>query len=106
MTTKITSVELSQATPGMILAAPVCDTAGNSLLLAGAELTEAMLASLARRGVELLQVADEVQLSDEELAAQRGEVAARLDFLFRHGDDHLMAALHETLLAYRLEGLR
>ena len=65
-----------------------------------------MLASLARRGVELLQVAEEVPLSQEELAAQREEIAVRLDFLFRHGEGQLMAALHETVLAYRLAGLR
>ena len=57
MTTKIRSLELSQAIPGMILAAPVCDPAGNSLLLEGAELTAPLLASLARREVIRVQVA-------------------------------------------------
>ena len=47
-----------------------------------------------------------MHLSLEELAAQRAEVAARLDFLFRHSGDRLMAILHETVLDYRLEDLR
>ena len=106
MTTKITTVELSQAIPGMILATPVCDSAGISLLLEGAELTAPLLASLARRGVARVQVQEVVQLSPEELAAQRALVTARLDYLFRNGDDRLMAVLHETVLDYRLENLQ
>jgi len=105
MTLKIKSVELSQAVPGMILAAPVRDAAGGELLAEGAELTAAMLASLARRGVMLLRIAEEEHLTQEELAARRAEVAERLNFLFRGGIDPLRAELHKIVLDYRLEGL-
>ena len=106
MPMKIRSLELSQAVPGMILAAPLCDAAGSHLLAEGAELTETMLASLTRRGVTVLQIAEEERLSAEELTARRAEVSARLDFLFRGGGDPLRADLHPTVLDYRLEGMR
>lgn len=97
---------LAQARPGMLLAVALCDGAGTELLAAGTELTETLLASLARRGVTHLQVAGEEQPTPAELAARRTAVAARLDFLFRKaGGDPLMAALRDALLAYRLEEL-
>lgn len=97
---------LAQTRPGMVLAVALRDGAGVEMLAAGAELTETLLASLTRRGVTHLQVAGDEQPSAEELAAQRTAVAGRLDFLFRKaGDDPLMAALRDALLAYRLEEL-
>lgn len=106
MPVKIRSLELSQATPGMILAAPLCDAAGSSLLAEGTELTATLLASLARRGVTLVRIAEEERLSAEELAVRRAAVSARLEFLFRGGDDPLRMALYKTVLDYRLESLR
>lgn len=94
---------LDQAQPGMLLAAEVCDPSGAVLLAAGAELTEALLPSLARRGVKQVQVEVEETLSPEELAARREETARRLDRLFRHeGDDPLMDRLKAAVLSYRL----
>lgn len=107
MTARVRSIPLQQALPGMVLAAPVCDAAGNGLLAVGTELTTVLLASLQRRGVAQLQVVEEETLGEAELALLREAVTERLAFLFRHGkDDALMSALHKAVLEYRLEGLR
>ncbi|MBS4099531.1 MAG: hypothetical protein KGZ83_22225 [Sulfuricella sp.] len=107
MVIKTRVISLPDALAGMVLAAPVRDSAGNDLLAAGTELTAALLASLLHRGVAQLQVAEDVPLSAAELAERRAAVVERLEFLFRHsGDDALMTALHTAILEYRLEGLR
>ena len=105
MTTKVSLIPLSHAEPGMILAANVCDAGGASLLAAGAELSQGMIASLQRRGVAHIQIAEEQEaLTPEQQAARQAEVVARVDAMFRHcGTDPLMAKLREVLLAYRLE---
>jgi len=106
MTTRVRAIPLSQATPGMVLAAAVCDPGGASLLAEGAALTHATIASLQRRGVARLQIAEEEILTPAQLAQRREEVSAGVAALFRQcGDDPLMAKLREALLAYRLESL-
>lgn len=90
----------------MCLAFEVCDPGGTVLLAAGAELTAALLPSLAKRGVKQVRVEVEEILSPEELAARREAVAQRLDRLFQHeGDDPLLERLKEVVLNYRLRGL-
>ena len=107
MTARIRSIPLQQALPGMVLAAPVCDVAGNGLLAVGTELTTDLLVSLQRRGVAQLQVVEEEPLGEAELALRRAAVTERLEFLFRHDkDDVLMSALHKAVLEYRLGGLK
>lgn len=106
MPMKIRSVDLSHATPGMILAAPVCDASGATLLAEGAELTASMLAALERREIIQLQIAEEELLTAEESAARRTAVYERLDFLFRGSDNPLKNTLHKILLDYRLEDLQ
>lgn len=97
---------LDQAQPGMCLAFEVCDPSGAVLLAAGAELTAALLPSLAKRGVKQVQVEVEETLSPEELAARREAVVRRLDRLFQHeGDDPLLDRLKEIVVSYRLRGL-
>ena len=104
---KVSHVPLAQAQAGMKLAADVCDAGGNSLLAAGAELTEGLIGSLQRRGVLHIQIAEDEVLTPEQLAARRAEVVAHVDAMFRKsGIDPLMAKLRETLLEYRLETLR
>lgn len=107
MIARVHSVSLQDAQPGMVLAAPVQDSAGNDLLAEGTELTAALLASLLRRGVASVQVVAEERLSETELASRRKMVAERLDFLFRNArGDALMENLHDAVLQYRLEQLR
>lgn len=106
MTTKARLIPLAQALPGMKLAADVCDAGGSSLLAAGAELTQGMIALLQRRGVAQVLIAEEEIPTPEQRAARRAEVAARVDAMFsKSGDDPLMAKLRQALLAYRLEAL-
>lgn len=105
MTTRL--ISLGDAEPGMTLAAPLCDNAGNILLAAGTELSGDLLASLKRRGVNQLQVVRKETLSEAQLAQRRDELTARIDFLFRHGGNNpLMGELRTVVLDYRLEELQ
>ena len=45
-----------QLEAGMVLAQDVCDAAGGRLLARGAELSDATIAALARRGIEHVMV--------------------------------------------------
>jgi hypothetical protein len=106
------SVELAleQAQPGMVLAAPLLDAHGATLLPAGAALTEATLAGLGRRGVERCVVVQEAgdaggapSAADlAERARQRELRQARLLQLFRHqSGNEGGAALLRLLADYR-----
>lgn len=104
---KMRAIPLSSAEPGMLLADEVRDAGGASLLAAGTELTQPMIASLQRRGVVRLLIAEVEILTPEQLAQRREEIKKRVAALFRHcGGDPLMARLRESLLAYRLEDLK
>lgn len=99
-------VAIDDAGAGMVLAAEVRDAQGNVLLAEGAALTEALLSALRRRGVESVRIEDD-GMSEEQLAAERERVAARLAHLFRkpHGGaaDKL---LREQVCAWRMEQLQ
>jgi hypothetical protein len=75
--------ELAQAQPGMELSDDLLDRQGQVLLPKGAVLTEAMLASLARHGVDMLPLAD---AGAEDQVTDPAVVQARLDHLFRNND--------------------
>ena len=101
------SIALEEANEGMALAAQVCDANGNLLLPAGAVLSAAMLAALARRGVGAVVVVgpplDEAGMAARE--AERERQCARLARLFRaSADQGASAQLLECLLAYRRNG--
>lgn len=97
---------LDQLTAGMVLAQDVCDASGGSLLNAGAELSDATIASLRRRGIGQVMVAVEEILTPEQCAARKAEIHARIEHLFRHaGDDPMLLKLRVTLLNFRLAGL-
>lgn len=70
---------LIDASPGMVLGDVLRDEKGNVLLAQGVVLTEAMLASLARHGVELLPIL----AARPEPAIDPAQVQARLDRVFR-----------------------
>lgn len=105
MSAKGRTVPLDEAVAGDELALDVCDSAGHTLLAAGASLSAGSIASLRQRGVAAVCIAQ--QFSAAELAAQRDAAAQRLDHLFRRTrEDPLMNRLHDAVLAYRLEQLR
>lgn len=80
---------LAVATPGMVLGDVLRDEKGNVLLAQGVVLTEGMLASLARHGVELLPILGAARAAP---AIDPARVQARLERVFRkherdnHGD--------------------
>ncbi len=76
---------LDDAEAGMVLANALLDAHGGTLLPKGAELTQSVLQSLHRRGVERLTVVDS-GVSDEELAKERERAEQRLAVLFRRAD--------------------
>lgn len=100
-------LSLDQALPGMRLATDVRDAHGAILLAAGSELSESLLASLRRRGIEQVNVAEEESLTAEELEARREVIRIRLAHLFRRaGEAEADCLLFEAMLDYRLEQLK
>ena len=96
---------LSDARPGMVLSDVLLDDRGNVLIAQGVVLTEAMLASLARHGVEALPI---VQAEPEAPVADPAAVQARLDMLFRGNDredldDWATGILRRYVEDYRLQ---
>ncbi len=82
MISRVLQLELEDVVAGMSLAETLFDAHGGVLLPQGTELTEGMLTSLRRRGVDQVQVLNE-DISEEELAAERERVELRLARLFR-----------------------
>jgi len=82
---------LAAVGPGMVLGDVLRDGKGNVLLAQGVVLTEGMLASLARHGVELLPILGAAR-AEAAVAIDPTQVQERLDRLFRkqerdnHGD--------------------
>jgi hypothetical protein len=95
---------LAAASPGMVLGDVLRDEKGNVLLAQGVVLTEGMLASLARHGVELLPILGIVHAAPP---IDPGRVQERLDRLFRknerdnHGD-WATGLLRQYIEDYRL----
>jgi len=78
-------LDLDQALPGMVLAAPLLDAHGGMLLPPGSALTTATLAALRRRGVERCVVQVEADAVDPAVRErERAQQVARLQQLFRH----------------------
>ena len=96
---------LAAVGPGMVLGDVLRDGKGNVLLAQGVVLTEGMLASLARHGVELLPI---LVAGRPEPAIDLVHVQERLDRLFRkherdnHGD-WATGLLRQYIEDYRLE---
>lgn len=95
---------LTQLQPGMKVAAAVADEAGRMLLPAGAELSEAIITGLGRRGIEQVGVELELPEDPAALAQRRQEVSERLGRLFRRaGEGEQTQALYQAVERYRLE---
>lgn len=96
---------LAAVSPGMVLGDVLRDGKGNVLLAQGVVLTESMLASLGRHGVELLPI---IGAARAETAIDPTQVQARLDRLFRkherdnHGD-WAAGLLRQYMEDYRLK---
>jgi hypothetical protein len=99
-------VALERLEAGMVLTQGVCDAGGGCLLAQGAELSDATIASLRRRGVDHAMVAVEEILTPEQRIAREAEVRERVKHLFRKaGDDLMLLKLRATLSQYRLAAL-
>ena len=95
------TISLAHARPGMQVALDVCGDHGVVLLAAGAVLSEATLAALARRGVDRVQITE--SLSPKQRAARMADIEQRLEVLFRNaGTDPLLGKLREVVREHRL----
>lgn len=96
------ALELDDALPGMTLQEPVLDGSGMPLLPAGTVLTESIITSLRRRGIDTLIILNEA-VSEAELKRERERVEKRLQILFRKvvpgGTSNALASI---VLAYKL----
>ena len=106
MTTAYQLIQLAQATPGMVLSDLLLDRQGQMLLPQGAVLTESVLASLGRHGVEMVPVL--LAGADAAPAPDQAAVQARLDHVFRrhergNDDDWATGILRQYVEDYRLE---
>lgn len=103
MKIRIKRIPIALAEAGMKIGAPVCNSQGNILLMAGVELSEAALHSLRRRNIVSISILIEECRSEVELSAERASILDRLNFLFRNaGND---SSLYHLILEYRMEKL-
>jgi len=99
-------LEPDEVEPGAVLFEEVRDAQGTVLLPAGTTLTEALLKSLRRRGVEALCIVND-EISEAELAAERERWKNRLAVLFRRCEsDTAGKTLMQYLIDYRVGELR
>lgn len=106
MISRYKEIELDDAEDGMVLCTQVLDHQGGVLLPKGALLTDALINSLRRRGIDAVHVVD-MAVSEDQLAEERERVRQRLAELFRV--PHAGAAgdmLREQMTAYRLNKLQ
>lgn len=107
MSIAIQLTPLRDARPGMVLSDVLLDANGSVLLAQGVTLTEAMLASLARHGVESLPIL-RADARQAEAIFDADAVQTRLDHLFRANvrDDHrdwASGILRRYIEDYRLQ---
>ncbi|EGF31032.1 hypothetical protein IMCC9480_428 [Oxalobacteraceae bacterium IMCC9480] len=102
------TITLDAACAGMVLGAAVADASGNTLLPQGVLLTEALLASLHRRGIGRVQIDDALPAGPVagRPAPSPAAVTARIDFIFRHTSGSAGAGLRATMLAHALRDAR
>jgi hypothetical protein len=98
-------VPVDEASAGMVLHDDVRDSGGNVLLPRQTALSDALLRSLGRRGIETLQIVDDA-MTPEQLAAARARVLERLAHLFRRaGNGRANALLRDVVEQYRMAAL-
>ncbi len=86
MTASYHQLPLAQVQPGMILSDELLDVQGHVLLPQGTVLSEAMLALMPRHGIEVLPIASEAAVSDDEVQARLQHHDERITQLFRNND--------------------
>lgn len=102
MISKHKKLDLEDAEAGMTLSENVFDAKGGVLLPGKTVLTDALLTSLRRRGIDSICVLDD-EVSEEELMEERERVRQRLEHLFRKcRNDRTCAVLQQHISAYRL----
>jgi hypothetical protein len=92
-------LDLDDAVAGMVLSQAIVDRQGGTLLPAATVLTDQLLASLRRRGVDTVCVIND-DLSKADLQAERDRVQRRLASLFRKSGPGSALLRHVT--EYRL----
>jgi hypothetical protein len=99
-------VDLDDAVAGMALYEDVRDGQGGVLLPAHTVLSDAMLTSLRRRGIDTLCIVN-ADVAEEELAAERERVQQRLTSLFRKCNaERACQMLLQHVTDYRMDGLK
>lgn len=102
MNKRCKKVEMDDAEPGMVLSEAVLDSQQTVLLPEETVLTDAILRSLQRRGIDHLYIVND-EVSPEELEAERQRVQARLDRLFRLSRGKGASdVLYQRIFDYRL----
>ncbi len=102
MINRVLRLDLDDAVAGMTLAHALHDAQGGVLLPQDTVLTEQMLTSLRRRGIDEISVVND-NISEAELAAERERLRQRLEVLFRKcGDRGASKLLLQSVMQYRL----
>lgn len=92
---------LDEVEAGMVLADELRDPRGTVLLPKGASLTDSVLTSLGRRGIETLPVLVAPTLTDDEEVARRADQMQRLERIFAlAGDDLPVRELKQEIALY------
>ncbi len=95
-------LDIDDARPGMILSDSVLDGQGGILVVSGAELTDGLLRSLQRRGIEKLLIVND-QIPEEEIAFEKIKQQQRLTKLFRkYAGTDTNNLLFQCVTTYRL----
>lgn len=95
---------LNEVLPGMVVSDDLLDARGGLILGQGTGVTEAILLSLQRRGIEVLSIVAERGL-DIDREAEMARQKERLAKLFRRcGDGAADKMLLQYVTQYRLEG--
>jgi hypothetical protein len=106
MISRYKEVEVDDAEAGMVLFRDVLDQRGAVLLQKDTKLTDSLLTSLRRRGVDSVPVLDD-SVDEAVLAAERERVSQRLAQLLRHsGEGRAETQLRASLQAYRMGPLQ
>lgn len=92
---------LAEVLPGMCLADNVCDGQGRVLVPVGAELSDSLLAALARRDVAVVVVECEVEEDPAVREARHARIAGELEQRFRLAGEGLETQLlRQTLFEF------
>lgn len=99
---KYKQVDLDDAVAGMTLWEAVLDGRGGFLLPEAAVLTDAMITSLRRRGIEMVYIVND-DISDGDRQVEKERVMQRLGVLFRKcGNSSACTNLLQQITEYRL----